>query len=181
MKKGRFSLILVLAIVLDCHMPGTSFAVFGFGGNDAGKSGLDFTGGYDINTVTTVSGKVSTLPQPGDRKHAIIEINSKNERFYLYLGPPSYWEKKGIIVRINDVVSAKGSRAQGEDGKTYLITQRLTNRTTGAQLDLRDDKGDPVWSGRNHDTLRHGGFGVNGGMGHMGRGMRGMGRGMMGR
>ena len=96
MKNGRFTLLLVLAILLDCHSLGTALAAFGFGGDDAGKSGLDFAGGYDINTVTIVSGKVSALPQPGDRKHAIIEISSKKERFYLYLGPPSYWEKKGI-------------------------------------------------------------------------------------
>ncbi len=179
MNKGRFSLIPVWAILLDCLMLGTAFAAFGFGGDNAGKSGLDFTGGYDINTVTTVSGKVSTLPQPGDRKHTIIEISTKKERFYLYVGPPSYWDKKGITVRMNDVVSAKGSKAQGEDGKTYLITQKLTNRTTGAQLDLRDEKGEPVWSGRSHNTLHHGGFA--GGMRHRGSGMMRMGRGMMGR
>ncbi len=179
MKKGRFSLILAWAVLLDCLMLGTAFAAFGFGGDDAGKSGLDFTGGYDINTVTTVSGKVTALPQPGNRKHTIIEISTKKERLYLYVGPPSYWENKGIAVRMNDVVSAKGSKAQGEDGKTYLLTQTLSNRTTGAQLDLRDGKGMPAWTGRNQETLHHQGF--TGSMGHMGRGMMRMGRGMMGR
>jgi hypothetical protein len=55
--------MLASAIFLDCLMLGTAFAGFGFGGDNAGKSGLDFTGGYDINTVTIVRGKVSTLPR----------------------------------------------------------------------------------------------------------------------
>ncbi len=181
MKKGRFPFILAWAILFDCLMLGTAFAAFGFGGDDAGKSGLDFDGGYDVNTVTTVSGKVISLPRPGDRKHTIIGIGSREEKFYLYLGPPSFWEKNGIPVRINDVISAKGSKALGEDGKTYLITQKLTNRTTGSRLELRNGEGEAVWSGGSQNSTRHGGFGVNGGMGHMGRGMRGMGRSMMGR
>ncbi len=178
MKKGRFSLILAWAILLDCLMLGTAFAAFGFGGGDEGKSGLDFDGGYDVNTVTTVSGKVISLPRQGDRKYTIIGISSREEKYYLYVGPSSYWEKNGIPVRVNDVISAKGSTAQGADGKTYLITQKLTNRTTGERLELRNEEGEAMWAGGSRNTLRHGGFGANGGMGHMGRGMRGMGRGM---
>jgi hypothetical protein len=178
MKTGRFSLILAWAIFLNCILLGTAFAGFGFGGDNAGKSGLDFSGGYDINTVTTVSGKVVTLPQPGEHEHTIIEIKTGKERFNLYVGPVAFWDKKGIPVHINDAISAKGSKAQGQDGKVYLITQKMTNRTTGAQLELRNEKGEPAWSGRYQNTMRH--EGSAGGMRHQGSGMMRGGRGMMG-
>jgi len=181
MKTGRFSLILAWAFFQNFIMLGTAIAGFGFGlsGNNAGKSGLDFSGGYDVNTVTTVSGKVVTLPQPGEHEHTIIEIKTGKDRFNLYVGPVAFWEKNGIPVHINDTVSAKGSKAQGQDGKVYLIIRTLTNRTTGAKLELRNEQGEPLWSGRNQNTMRN--MGSGGGMGHMGgRTMRG-GRGMMGR
>jgi hypothetical protein len=186
MKTGRFFLILASAIFIDCLLLGTAFAGFGFGGDNEGKSGLDFSTGYDINTVATLSGKVRTLPDPNDGEHAIIGISANGERFYLYVGPSSYWEKSGISVRINDKISAKGSIAQGRDGRVYMLAQKLTNLTTGGRLALRGESGEPLWSGRNSNNARHGGFffgwgGGRSGLTGMGRGMMGMGRGMMGR
>jgi hypothetical protein len=150
---ARFFRLLAWAALFDSLMIGTGFAAFGFGGDDALKSGLDFTTGYDVNTVYTVSGRVTALPRTGSRKHAILEIRTAKERLYLYVGPPSYWNSNGIAVNIDDVIFAKGSRAQGKDGKTYLITQKLVNRTTGAHLDLRDARGGAAWSNRRHKTL----------------------------
>ncbi len=186
MKTGRFFLIPVLATFLFCLLPGRAFAAFGFGGDSAGKSGLDFSTGYDVNTVATVSGRVRTLPDPDDSEHAIIGINSNGERYYVYVGPSSYWERKGISVRLNDEISAKGSIAQGQNGRVYLLAQKLTNLSTGGRLALRGESGEPLWSAANRGSAGHGGsfFGWGGGrsgMTGMGRGMMGMGRGMMGR
>lgn len=172
MKPGRFFSIILSAMALNCLLFGAAFAAFGFGSSDTDKSGLDFKQGYDVNTVTTVSGRATTVPQTGDEKNVLLEINGKEGKFTLYLGPVSFWEKKGIPIRPNDDLSAKGSLAQGKDGKVYLLTQKVSNRTTGAQLDLRDDKGEPAWSGRSHGREGGGQMHRGGGMMRGGGGMR---------
>jgi hypothetical protein len=147
---GRLLQILAGAVIFNAVVSGSAFAgFFGFGSDDKGKSGLDFNRGYDVNTVATVSGRVVSLPRAGGSEQYLIGIRSGSENVNVSVGPASYWEKKGIPVRINDEISARGAKAQGEDGKTYLLTQKLVNRSTGAQLELRSESGKPAWSGAN--------------------------------
>lgn len=173
---GRFFLIIIWAIILNCLLIGTVFAGF-FGSDDKGKSGLDFTSGYDINTVSTMSGRVISLPHSGEKENIIIEIKSGNESLNISVGPGLYWEKKGIAINVNDDLSVKGSKAQGQDGKSYVLAQKLVNKTTGAQVDLRNDKGEPAWSGRNTSSTRM--ESPAGGMRNQGGGMMRSGGGMM--
>jgi hypothetical protein len=147
MKPGRFSSVMTWVILLNHLLVATAFAGFGFGGNDLGKSGLDFAKGYDVNTVTTVSGRVASPPQTGEKEQIFVEIKVGGETINLSLGPKSFWEKQGFRLRLNDDVTAKGAKAEGKDGKTYLITQKLINKTTSAQVVLRNDKGSPSWLG----------------------------------
>lgn len=149
MGKSRFSLIIVSVVLLHCLSTGSAFAGFGFGGYDGGASGLDFNKGYDVNTVVTVSGRVTSLPHAGEQDHLIVEVSAGGEIVNISLGPKSFWEKKDLTLHLNDDISAKGSKAQGKDGKTYMMAQKLTNKTTGAQALLRGDRGAPAWSGRN--------------------------------
>lgn len=130
------------------------------------KSGLDFNRGYDVNTVTTVSGTASSLPSAIDKGPMMIEVKSGSETVTLCLGPKTFWESKGIAVRLNDELTAKGSKAQGEDGRTYLMVQTLANKSAGTQVTLRSERGDPAWSGRNAGSGRFGG-----GMRYQGGGM----------
>lgn len=153
MTTGRFCTIMTLAIILNCLLIGVVFVNVGFGG-DTGKSGLDFNQGYDINTVTTVSGRVASLPHEDQRDNYVFEIKTSAESINICVGPGSFWEKKEIPVRLNDEITAKGSKAQGQDGKLYLLTQKLVNKTTGIQLELRNDKGEPAWSGRSMNVMR---------------------------
>jgi hypothetical protein len=152
MTSGRFSLICIMAIFLNCQLLGTAFAGF-FGSDDKGKSGLDFNSGYDINTVSTMSGRVTSLPHSGENENIIVEIKSGNETFNICLGPGSYWEKKGIAINMNDDLSVKGSKAQGRDGKSYVLARKLVNKTIGVQVDLRNVEGVPVWTGRNTSNM----------------------------
>src|SRR6266702_3312004 len=168
MTKGRFPSIIALAISLNCLVIGTAFAGFGFGGDDPGKSGLDFTKGYDVNTVTTVSGRVVSLPSAGENGQVFAEVRADGETVNLSLGPKSYWDKKGIPLRLNDEVTAKGSKAQGKDGKSYLLVQKLTNKTAASQVVLRNERGGPPWMGKNASGMMPtgpaGGMGAGGGM-----------------
>lgn len=174
---GRFFSIIMCAFIFNCLLIGTVFAGF-FGSDDKGQSGLDFTSGYDINTVTTMSGRAISLPHVGEKNNVIVEIRSGNESLNICVGPGPYWEKQGIAINLNDELTVKGSRAQGKDGKSYLLTQKLVNRTTGAQMDLRSDKGEPAWSGPDmNNSMRS--QSPAGGMRTQGGGMMRSGGGMM--
>jgi len=147
MTKNRFLIFITLSVVSQCLVTGTAFAGFGFG-DDLGRSGLDFNKGYDVNTVTTVAGQVVSPPWLNEKEHVFVDVKSGREIISLSLGPQSAWEKKEIPLHPHDDVIAKGSRAQGKDGKNYLMVQKLINSTTGAQMKVRNEHGGPFWSGR---------------------------------
>jgi len=169
MNKDRFFLSLTLAVVLNWLVAGAACAGFGFGGDDLGESGLDFNKGYDVNTVTTVSGRVISTPRADDKELVFVDVKAGADTISLSLGPKSTWEKREIQLRPNDDISAKGSKAQGKDGKTYLIVQKLNNRTTGAQTAVRNERGGPPWMGGNAGGMMRNGPG--GGMMRGGGGM----------
>jgi hypothetical protein len=161
---------------LNFILLGTAFAGF-FSSDDKVKSGLDLISGYDVNTVIKISGNVTSSPHQIEKEHVVVEIRSGTDSLTVCLGPNAYWESKGIPVSLNDELIVKGSKAQGQDGKTYLMAQKLTNKTTGAQVELRNEKGSPVWSGRSMNAM---GFGrTDGGMRNQGGGMMRGGGGMM--
>jgi len=172
----RFFSIIILAFIFNNLLIGTVSAGL-FSSDDRGKSGLDFTGGYDINTVSTMSGQVVSLPHSGEKGNVIVEIKSDNQTLNISVGPESFWEKKGIAISLNDNLTVKGSKAQGKDGKSYVLAQKLVNRTTGAQVDLRSEKGEPAWSGRGLGSMRP--ESPVGGMRNQGGGMMRGGGGMM--
>lgn len=173
---GRFFLIVIFTLMLNSLLIGTVFAGF-FGSDEKGKSGLDFNSGYDINTVTTRSGRAASQPHSGEKEQIIIDLKSGNEVLSISAGPASYWEKRGIAINLNDDLTVKGSKAQGQDGKSYILAQKLVNKTTGAQIELRNANGEPAWSGRNSGSTRMESPG--GGMRNQGGGMMRSGGGMM--
>ena len=138
-----FSLVLLLILLA----PPGSHAFLGFGGDrDQDKSGLDLKQGYDVNTVVTLTGQVRALPQVTAQKNVLIEVKCADETVYLAVGPDKFWEKGKLALKLNDVLTVKGSRAQGKDGRQYLLVQKLTNLSSGAQLELRDPQGAGLWS-----------------------------------
>ncbi|BDV41153.1 hypothetical protein GURASL_00760 [Geotalea uraniireducens] len=150
MKAGRFVLLLLTALLLHCLTAGSA-AAFGFGSGEE-TSGLDFNHGYDVNTVATVSGRAVSVPGVGEQDNLVVAVGSEGRVVRLALGPERYWKKAGIVISPDDELIARGSKAQGQDGKWYLITQRLTNRTTGAQVELRDGRGNPRWESGSANT-----------------------------
>lgn len=116
-------------------------------GDMSGKSGLDLDHGYDVNTVATITGKVSVTSYSGDRDMIFVDVSNSSEKVHLAVGPASYWEKHGIKLGLNDDIVAKGSKSQGKDGKLYLLVRKLENRTTGSLIELRTELGEAVWNG----------------------------------
>ena len=174
MSGGRLLITLIAVLLLNGSLLGNAYAGFlGFGSDTHGESGLDFSRGYDVNTVGVVTGRVTSLPHQVENEQYLFEVKSASGPVSVSVGPGSYWNRQGIPLHLNDEITAKGSLAQGRDGKEYLLTQKLVNKTTGAVVQLRSESGSPAWSGQ-----MGGGFRSMGGGGFGGGFMRG--GGMMG-
>ncbi len=167
MKSGRFfSFIIVLICAVSFHR-GSALAFWGFG-NDQGKSGLDFEKGYDLNTVTTVKGKVISVDNGEGGGPVTITIQQGPGKIRAVAAPNWFWSDRGISIKPNDELEVSGAKAQGKDGNMYIISKEITNLSTGKTVTLRTENGRPAWRGGGR-TGRGGG-----GMQHrFGGGMRG--------
>lgn len=167
MISGRFFAPLLVLLALQVLSPTTAFPFWGFGETE-GRSGLNLEQGYDLNTVTTVRGKVVST-NIGERGGPVtILMNQGADTVHVIAGPPWYWSDRGISIKAHDEISVQGAKAQGKDGETYLISRTISNISTGESVTLRSETGRPLWKG--------GGGSGGGGMGMQwrhGGGMRG--------
>ena len=146
---GRFLPTVLFALFVSILAAGPACAAFGFGSDDSrGKSGLDMNHGYDINTVTTKTGKVIAAPYIIEKEYVAIDIQNEDGTFTICVGPATYWKSNGVPVAINDEIVVKGSMAQGQDGKKYLIAQQIIDTTNGGNLEVRTPSGISAWSSR---------------------------------
>lgn len=147
MGSGRLIPTVIALVLLSLGQGTHADAGWGFGQGWGWRTGgLNLDNGYDMNTVTSVTGRAATLTVRDERR-IVAEIRTDDETIYLVLGPRWYWEERGIAIRPNDVLVAWGSKALDDDGATYILTQRVVNRTTGAEAVLRSETGKPVWKG----------------------------------
>ncbi len=147
MGSGRFIPTFIALLLLSLGQGTHADAGWGFGQGWGWRTGgLNLDHGYDVNTVVSVTGRVMTLTVK-DERHVFAEVRADEETLYLVLGPQWYWDRHGIAIRPNDTVAAWGSKARDEEGATYILTQRVVNRTTGTEAVLRGETGKPVWAG----------------------------------
>jgi len=155
------SLPLMVSVLLLTPAAGHAGWLFG---DDAPteRAGLNLSQGYDRNTVVTVTGRVAALPA-AESDPVTIELATVNDRFTVVLGPRWYLQDDDLGWKMGDTVSVRGSRAQGKDGHSYLISQWIS-LPDGGQLTVRSDTGRPLWSGGRHlrtgqQQHQQGGFG----------------------
>ena len=172
--------IIILIIALLCFWNRGASA---FWGNDSTENarGVNVVAGYDVNTVTTVTGKVLTPPERmGQGQHTEMSIATAQGNVAVILGPWDYWEKHTITITKNQEISITGSLAQGKDGTLYIFAQRLENRSSGETIMLRSESGKPLWSrsgsGNQNGNSQYNGNGPRSGAGYRGSGMRGGGK-----
>jgi hypothetical protein len=135
------ALCLVLLAVASAH----AFWPFSSAGGDGG-SGLDLNKGYDVNTVTTVKGRVITIDPEDGGGPVLVELRNSSGAVLLVAGPRWFWSEKGISVQVGDEITARGSLTEGKDGRRYLLAQKLANQRTNEEILLRGDDGVPVWT-----------------------------------
>jgi hypothetical protein len=138
---------LIAAAALLLVLGGTADAFWGFGDSgEPNKSGLDLEQGYDRNTVVRISGPVAVPPRPLAGGLIAFDLNLPGEQMVVVLGPAWYLQDDNLDWKIGDQVTVRGSLAQGKDGRTYLLTQRIST-PGGATIELRGENGSPSWSG----------------------------------
>ncbi|MDA8412477.1 MAG: hypothetical protein M0023_01680 [Desulfobacteraceae bacterium] len=166
----RNLLIFMCVVLCLWHRPASAF--WGSDSTDA-ASGLDVAAGFDVNTITSIAGTVTSLPErKGQEQHTVMVVATNQGAVTVVLGPWWHWEKQSFSISKNREIAITGSLAQGKDGAMYLFAQRLENPESGETLTLRSDSGKPLWS-RNGSGNRNGG-GPHGGMGSRpGAGFRG--------
>lgn len=135
---------LLMAVLLLTPASGHAGWLFG-DETPAERAGLKLNQGYDRNTVVTITGRVAVLPTT-DSDPVTIELATSSDRFIVVLGPRWYLQDDDLGWKLGDTVSVRGARAQGKDGRSYLLTQWVS-LPDGRQLTVRSDTGRPQWSG----------------------------------
>ncbi|MDD5285221.1 MAG: DNA-binding protein [Desulfuromonadaceae bacterium] len=141
-------------------------------------SGLNVAAGFDVNTITTITGTVMTPPDRNrQEQHTLMSVATTQGNVTVVLGPWGFWGKQKITITKNMELSITGSFAQGKDGALYIFAQRIENRSNGETVTLRSESGTPLWSragsGNQNGTMQNNGSGPRTGAGNRGGGMRG--------
>jgi hypothetical protein len=107
--------------------------------------GICYPGGYDLNTVGSVQGRVLDVQLP-DEGPARFSLEAEGEHWIVLASPAWHWRKTGLHLRAGDSLVVRGSKTLGSDGVLYLVAQEL-RPTAAAAVVLRDGRGKPLWGG----------------------------------
>lgn len=148
-------------------------------------SGIVYPGGYDLNTVGDVQGKIAgiIIPESGPVRMTLI---ASQETYIVLTSPNWYWKDMKATVPDGTEVSVRGSKSVGKDGNLYIIAQEIRVIGSKQTLVFRNESGKALWSGGSQagrTGSQGGGFGSSAGGsgsssgGRTGGGSSGMGRG----
>jgi hypothetical protein len=171
--RSRITIALFFLLFL---IPALPFSALAFWGTDEEpQSALDLESGYDVNTVTTVTGRILSVQTGLERRNVQLEIDTDGERMMVVLGPRRYLAEQGVELKEGDEVRVRGSKAQGRDGILYILAREVTETGKGAAITLRDEGGFPNWAGGNMGRGNGPGGGRGFGSGGVGGGVGGRG------
>lgn len=137
--------IIYLFVALFASSPGAAHAFWWSGGDN--QSGLNLETGYDINTVTTMSGRVTSIQAGDDHRTVQLELENNGIRVVVVLGPQHYWAGHGIALKSGDNITVRGSKAQGINGVVYILAEKITDTSQETTVSLRNESGRPAWTG----------------------------------
>lgn len=109
-------------------------------------SGIVYPGGYDLNTVGEIQGRIGSVVIPESGPVRITLITEKET--YIVLGSPGWhWKDMDAGLEANMEITVRGSKSVGKDGNIYIIAQEI--RITGSKktLAFRSDSGEALWRG----------------------------------
>ncbi|MGC8594035.1 MAG: DNA-binding protein [Candidatus Kryptoniota bacterium] len=105
---------------------------------------------YDKSTVTTISGKVTSVNTLQPRRQGMsglisVDLKTPSGTFVVHLGPAWYFDDHNFKVARGSMLTVTGSRVM-LNGQNVVIAAEVRNEKTS--LRLRNDDGFPVWSRR---------------------------------
>ena len=110
--------------------------------------GTRYSGMYDSKTVETINGEVISVdtftPMKGMSSGVHLMVKTDKGTLSVHLGPAWYIENQDVTIELKNKVEIKGSRIT-YDGKPAVIAAEI--KKGDEILQLRDDKGYPLWSG----------------------------------
>ena len=106
---------------------------------DTGSFSPDQVGWLRGTVVGVISG-----PFHGESQRVILLVDSGSRTLRVDLAPESYLELTGVQIRPGDRIEIKGADVARE-GPPILLATEIT--TGGRTLRLRDESGNPLWSG----------------------------------
>ena len=151
MRSGRFSLLLIVGL-LFCIWAEPAHAGWFSGKSEWEKSGLDLDGGFDRNTVTTITGRITRIVTESSDGPVLADLQQGNDLFVLILGPKEFLRRSGIPLIEGSEATVRGSLAMGRNGKSYLIVEKIASGEQ--EVRLRSETGHSSWSGRGMDRQR---------------------------
>lgn len=119
---------------------------------DFERSGIHFPGGFDLNTVGELSGKIASLYRPSGNGPVILNVATEWEKYAIITCPPWYWDDLKVKVSSGEEVRVIGSKSLGKDSNLYIIAQEIQFISQGKTLTLRSKAGTPLWSGLHGKT-----------------------------
>jgi len=142
MRTQTIALLALLSAALLLPLPASAF----WGQGEEGA--VNVSEGYDVNTVTTVSGTIRAIHTDGKRPNVELELEHGDVRVMICIGPQRYWAERDLPFAPGDEITARGSRAQGPGGVHYLMAREITDRSRQQTTVLRDEAGRPLWAGK---------------------------------
>ena len=119
--------------------------------------GIAYPGGYDINTVGMVRGKLLEIQVPEEGPVRFVVL-AEGERWVVLTSPAWFWGMSKAPLAQGDLVTVQGSKTLGADGTLYLIAREIEIPGTGAFVLLRDRRGAPLWgAGERRGGMQGGG------------------------
>lgn len=115
--------------------------------------GICYPGGYDINTVGDVQGRVAEIEVPAEGPVRFV-IAAERERWVVLASPVWFWKNTGLRLVPGYSVTVRGSKSLGADGTLYLVAGEIDPQGSAPVVVLRDRRGVPLWSGMHQGRPR---------------------------
>jgi hypothetical protein len=116
------------------------------------QSGIHFPGGFDLNTVGEVNGKITDVYRPSGSGPVIVNLKTLWEKYAVVTCPPWHWDELKIKISVGEEVRVIGSKSLGKDANLYIIAQEIHFAEEGKTITLRSKTGAPLWSGPHGKT-----------------------------
>ncbi|OLP17517.1 DNA-binding protein [Leptolyngbya sp. 'hensonii'] len=127
-----------------------ALAQLGKGGRGSGGWGRNsqYQRLYNLNTVTTITGKViavdNQVSMRGMSTGVHVKVSTANGNILVHLGPAWYLGNQDVQIELGDQIEVTGSQVTLA-GVPVIIAAKI--RKGDQILTLRDQNGFPVWSG----------------------------------